>query len=173
MNSLNPRHKPQHARQNIPIIWAYMTIAFENNHPTTPSTFPCPILNSWSVKIWPVQEHLSSTAIPVHAMRSQELKRKKWWQNIKIETNYRSKANKIHLWSNKLTNSRIDKWNGFGLAFHWLKNWRDSFKPITKRSNRNHVITFDSHLKTALLSQWIVIYPMESTIQHINTTAER
>ena len=34
---------------------------------------------------------------------------------------------------------------------HWLKNWRESFKPITKRSNRNHVITFDSHLKTALM----------------------
>ena len=39
---------------------------------------------------------------------------------------------------------------GFGFAFHWLKNWRQSFKPITKRSNRNHVINFDSHLKTAL-----------------------
>ena len=39
---------------------------------------------------------------------------------------------------------------GFGFASHWLKNWRDSFKPITKRSNRNHVITFDGHLKTAL-----------------------
>ena len=39
---------------------------------------------------------------------------------------------------------------GFGFAFHWLKNWRESFKPITKRSKRNHVITFDSHLKTAL-----------------------
>ena len=38
---------------------------------------------------------------------------------------------------------------GFGFAFHWLKNWRESFKPITKRSNRNYVITFDSHLKTA------------------------
>ena len=38
---------------------------------------------------------------------------------------------------------------GFGFACHWLKNWRDSFKPITKRSNRNHVITFDTHLKTA------------------------
>ena len=32
---------------------------------------------------------------------------------------------------------------------HWLKNWRESFKPIAKRSNRNRVITFDSHLKTA------------------------
>ena len=30
------------------------------------------------------------------------------------------------------------------------KNWREIFKPITKSSNRNHVITFDSHLKTAL-----------------------
>ena len=40
---------------------------------------------------------------------------------------------------------------GFGFDPHWLKNWRKSFMPITKRSNRNHVITFDSHLKTALL----------------------
>ena len=39
---------------------------------------------------------------------------------------------------------------GFGFDSHWLKNWHESFKPITKRSNRNHVITFDSHLKTAL-----------------------
>ena len=46
--------------------------------------------------------------------------------------------------------SRIHGAIGFGFASHWLKNWRESFKPITKRSNRNHVITFDSHLKTAL-----------------------
>ena len=39
---------------------------------------------------------------------------------------------------------------GFGFDSHWLKNWRESFKPITKRSNHNHVITLDSHLKTAL-----------------------
>ena len=39
---------------------------------------------------------------------------------------------------------------GFGFASHWLKNWRESFKSNTKRSNRDHVITFDSHLKTAL-----------------------
>ena len=38
----------------------------------------------------------------------------------------------------------------FGFASHWLKNCRESSKPITKRSNRNHIITFDSHLKTAL-----------------------
>jgi len=43
-----------------------------------------------------------------------------------------------------------------GFASHWLKNWRESFKPITKRSNRNHVITFDSHLKTALITIIIV-----------------
>ena len=46
--------------------------------------------------------------------------------------------------------SRVDGAIGFGFDSHWLKNWRESFKPITKRSNRNHVITFDSHLKTAL-----------------------
>ena len=48
--------------------------------------------------------------------------------------------------------SRVHGAIGFGFASHWLKNWRDSFKPIPKRSNRNHVITFDSHLKTALMS---------------------
>ena len=47
--------------------------------------------------------------------------------------------------------SRVEGAIGFGCASHWLKNLRDSFKPIIKRSNRNHVITFDSHLKTALL----------------------
>ena len=49
--------------------------------------------------------------------------------------------------------SRVHGAIGFGFVSHWLKNWRESFKPITKRSNRNHVITFDSHLKTALFYQ--------------------
>ena len=46
--------------------------------------------------------------------------------------------------------SRVHGAIAFGFASHWLKNWRESFKPITKRSNRNYIITFDSHLKTAL-----------------------
>ena len=46
--------------------------------------------------------------------------------------------------------SRVHGAIGFGFASRWLKNWRESFKPITKRSNLNHVITFNSHLKTAL-----------------------
>ena len=46
--------------------------------------------------------------------------------------------------------SRVHSPIGFGLVSNWFKNWRETFKPITKRSNRNHVITFDSHLKTAL-----------------------
>ena len=49
--------------------------------------------------------------------------------------------------------SRVHDTIGFGFASDWLKNWRESFKPIIKRSNRNHVITFDSHLKTALTTQ--------------------
>ena len=49
--------------------------------------------------------------------------------------------------------SRVHGAIGFGFASHWLKNWRESFKPITKRSNRNYIITFDSHLKTALTHQ--------------------
>jgi len=46
--------------------------------------------------------------------------------------------------------SRVHGAIGFGFASHWLKNWRESFKPIIKRSNRYHVIHFNSHLKIAL-----------------------
>ena len=46
--------------------------------------------------------------------------------------------------------SRVHSAIGFGFASYWLKNWHESFKPITKRSIRGHVITFGSHLKTAL-----------------------
>ena len=28
---------------------------------------------------------------------------------------------------------------GFGFDSQWLKNWRESFEPITKRSDCNHV----------------------------------
>ena len=37
--------------------------------------------------------------------------------------------------------SRIRGSIGFGFASHWLKNWHESFKAITKHSNRNRVIT--------------------------------
>ena len=46
--------------------------------------------------------------------------------------------------------SRVNGAIGFGFASHWLKKLRESFGPITKRSNHNHVTTFYSHLKTAL-----------------------
>ena len=46
--------------------------------------------------------------------------------------------------------SRVHGAIGFAFASHWLKNWRECFKPISKRSNRNYVISFDSHLKTSL-----------------------
>ena len=39
---------------------------------------------------------------------------------------------------------------GFDFASHWLKNWHESFLPVTKHSNRNCILTtFSSHLKTA------------------------
>ena len=47
--------------------------------------------------------------------------------------------------------SRVHNAIRFGFASHWLKNRRGSSKPTTKRGNRNHVITLDSHLKTALM----------------------
>ena len=46
--------------------------------------------------------------------------------------------------------SRVHRAIGFCFASHRLKNWRDCFKPITKRSNHNHVITCDGHFKTTL-----------------------
>ena len=45
--------------------------------------------------------------------------------------------------------SRVQGAIGFVFASHWLKNWREILKPITKRSNINHVISFDSQFKTA------------------------
>ena len=35
--------------------------------------------------------------------------------------------------------SRVHGAIGFGFASQWLKNWRESFEPITKRSDCNHV----------------------------------
>ena len=40
---------------------------------------------------------------------------------------------------------------GFGFAFYSTKNWREIFKPITSCSNPNGVISFENHLKTALI----------------------
>ena len=59
--------------------------------------------------------------------------------------------------------SRVYGAIGFGFTSHWLKNWRESFKPITKRSNRNHVIIFDSHLKTDLSLRLRITLLLENT----------
>ena len=39
----------------------------------------------------------------------------------------------------------------FDFASHWLKNWCEFLKPISKRSNHNCIISFDGQLKTALI----------------------
>ena len=60
--------------------------------------------------------------------------------------------------------SRVQSVMGFGFAPYWLKDWREIFKPITKRSSHSCVITFDSHLKTALYDEqqikkfWIPLF---------------
>ena len=50
---------------------------------------------------------------------------------------------------------------GFGLASHWLKNWNDSFKPITKCINRNHVNyfrqTFENCSNISVMAQFFLI----------------
>ena len=48
--------------------------------------------------------------------------------------------------------SRARGASGFCFDSQWVKKWREILKPITKRSNRNHLVTLDSHLKTALIS---------------------
>ena len=48
--------------------------------------------------------------------------------------------------------SLLQHTSDFGFAAHWLKIWRQIFKPITKFINRNRVMTFDSHLKSSLTS---------------------
>ena len=39
---------------------------------------------------------------------------------------------------------------GFGFASYWLKKWRETFKSIITRSNRNRAITFEIRLRTNL-----------------------
>ena len=70
--------------------------------------------------------------------------------------------------------SRVHGVIGFGFDSHWLKNWRESFKPITKLSNRNYGITFDSHLKTALLYTWhqVLLYFLFATIRPNRVTVK-
>ena len=48
--------------------------------------------------------------------------------------------------SPKITN-RV--YNGFDFVSHWLKNWHEIFKPITKRRNGSREITFESDVKSA------------------------
>ena len=43
---------------------------------------------------------------------------------------------------------------------NWLKSWCGILKPIIKRSNRNHVITFDSHFKISLTSKPFLFLPL-------------
>ena len=40
--------------------------------------------------------------------------------------------------------SRVQGVINFGLASHWLKNWREILTPITQRSTSTSVIAFDS-----------------------------
>ena len=88
------------------------------------------------------------------------------------QSNYSDQSQFLAISCNSLEareKSRVQGGIGFGFASHWLKNWRESFKPITKRSNRNHVITFDSHLKTALSTYLIPYSSVLVPHQHGNT----
>ena len=53
-------------------------------------------------------------------------------------------------WLEAREKSRVQGGIGLGYASHWLENWRESFKAITKRSNRNHVISSVYYLATII-----------------------
>ena len=62
-----------------------------------------------------------------------------------------NRSNCLQLAQSAGRKARIQGAIGFGrFASYWMKNKREIFKPITWRSNCSRVITFDSHLKTAL-----------------------
>ena len=46
----------------------------------------------------------------------------------------------------RISNDYREKWHAieFSFASHWLKNWGEIFNPITKGSNRNHAVVFDT-----------------------------
>ena len=52
--------------------------------------------------------------------------------------------------------SRVHRAIGFGFASHWLKNWQESFKPITKRSNRNSRNYFRQSFENCSINRAIV-----------------
>ena len=58
--------------------------------------------------------------------------------------------NLLKAWKKTRVQGVISFGFGFGFVSHWLKNWREIFKPTTMRSNRNGEITFDSHLISAV-----------------------
>ena len=55
-------------------------------------------------------------------------------------------CNLLKAWGKSCVQGEI----GFDFGSHWLKDWCEVFKPISKRSNRKPIIIFDSPLKTAL-----------------------
>ena len=60
--------------------------------------------------------------------------------------------------------SRVHGAIGFGFTSHWLKNWHESFKPITKRSDCNTLL-----LSTVI---WKLLYYIYHRFQHINEANE-
>ena len=55
-------------------------------------------------------------------------------------------CNKLKVWENLSLKGGI----GFAFVSHWLKNWHNVPKSITKHSNCTQVITSNRSLKTAL-----------------------
>ena len=52
--------------------------------------------------------------------------------------------------------SRVQGAIGFAFPAHWLKNQREIFKPITKRSNRNRVISLKQAFENSSKYKWFL-----------------
>ena len=82
---------------------------------------------------------------------------------------------------NARENCRIQGAMGFGLAFHWLKNWREIFKPISKRSNlkllweSSALSIFFLHyvLSTELRQLWLLLLLLLCNEKMIITSASQ
>ena len=61
--------------------------------------------------------------------------------------------------------SRVHGAIGFGFASHSLQNWRESFKPITKRSNRK---SFENCSKGPFLINNVIFFSRNSGIKQVD-----
>ena len=62
--------------------------------------------------------------------------------------------------------SRLRGAIAFGFASHWLKNWREIFKPITKSSNCNRTLNISSSSLVTVIWKLLLYYDYHHHLHH-------